>query len=46
MQHSKRRRLFTSRLYVNVTSILVECYVLSIDFYSAETWTLRKVEQK
>jgi hypothetical protein len=41
-----RRRLFTSRLDLNVRKKLLMCYVWSLAFYGAETWTLRKVDQK
>jgi hypothetical protein len=35
-QHSTIRRLFS----------LVKCYIWSLALYGAETWTLRKVDQK
>jgi hypothetical protein len=37
-QHSTRRRIFSPAL--------VKCYIWSIALYGAETWTLRKVDQK
>jgi hypothetical protein len=33
-------------LDLNLRKKLVNCYILSTDIYGAETWTLRKVEQK
>ena len=45
-QHSTRRRLFTSKLDLNLRKKLVKCYIWSRVFYGVETWTLRKVEQK
>jgi len=49
-QHSRRRkrrrRLFTSKLDLNLRKKLVKCYIWSIASYGAETWTLRRVDQK
>jgi hypothetical protein len=45
-QHSTRRRLFTSKLDLNLRKRLVKCYIWSIALYGAEMWTLRKVDQK
>jgi hypothetical protein len=45
-QHSTRRTLFTSKLDLNLRKKLVKCYIWSIALYGAETWTLRKVNQK
>jgi hypothetical protein len=45
-QHSTRRKLFTSKLDLNVRKKLVKCYIWSIALYGAETWILRKVDQK
>ena len=42
---SKKTR-FTSRLYLNLRKKPVKGYIWSIALYSAETWTLRKVDQK
>jgi hypothetical protein len=33
-------------LDLNLRKILVKCYIWSIAFYGAETWTLWKVDQK
>jgi formylmethanofuran dehydrogenase subunit E-like metal-binding protein len=43
---NKEKNLFTSKLYLNLRKKLVKCYILSIALYGAETWTLRKVDQK
>jgi hypothetical protein len=43
---NKKKNLFTSKLDLNVTKKLVKCYIWSIAFYGAETWTFRKVHQK
>jgi hypothetical protein len=40
------RRLFRSTLYLNLRKELVKCYMCSVAFSSAETWTLRKADQK
>jgi hypothetical protein len=45
-QHSTRRRLFTSKLDLNLGKKLVKCYIWSIALYGAEMWTLWKVDQK
>jgi hypothetical protein len=45
-QHSTRRRLFTSKLDLNLSKKLVKCYIWSITLCGAETWTLGKVDQK
>jgi hypothetical protein len=49
-QHSrrrrKRRRIFMSQLDLRLTKKLVKCYIWSIALYGAETWTVRKVDQK
>jgi hypothetical protein len=45
-QHSTRRRLFTSKLDLNLRKRLVKCYIWSIALYGAEMWTLWKVDQK
>jgi hypothetical protein len=46
-QHSTRRKnLFTSKLDLNLRKKLVKCYIWSIALYGAETWTLRKIDQK
>jgi hypothetical protein len=43
---NKRINLFTIKLDLNLSKKLVKCYIWSIAFYGAETWTLRKVDQK
>jgi hypothetical protein len=43
---NKKRTLFTSTLDLELSKKLVKCYVWSIAFYGAETWTLRAVHQK
>jgi len=43
---NKKRTLFTSTLDLELRKKLVECYIWSIALYSAETWTLRTVDQK
>jgi hypothetical protein len=43
---NKKKTLFTSNLDLNLRRKLVKCYIWSIAFYGAETWTLRKVDQK
>jgi hypothetical protein len=42
----KIKILFTSKLDLNLKKKLVKCYIWSIALYGAETWTLRKVDQK
>jgi hypothetical protein len=42
----KTTTLFTSKLDLNLRKELVNCYIWSIALYGAETWTLRKVDQK
>jgi hypothetical protein len=43
---NSRKNLFASKLDLNTGKKLVKCYICSIVFYGAETWTLRKVDQK
>jgi hypothetical protein len=43
---NKKRTFFTSTLDLELRKKLVKCYVWSIALYSAETWTLRAVDQK
>jgi hypothetical protein len=45
-QQSTRRRLFTSKLDLNLRKKLLKCYIWSIALYGAETLTPRKVDQK
>ncbi|KDR13536.1 hypothetical protein L798_11449, partial [Zootermopsis nevadensis] len=42
----KKRILLTSKLGLEMKEKLVKCYVWSVALYGAETWTLRKKEQK
>jgi hypothetical protein len=44
--HSVRRRLFTSKLDLNLRKKLIKCYIWSMALYGAETWTLRAADQK
>jgi hypothetical protein len=41
-----KKTLFTSKLDFNLRKKLAKCYIWSIALYGAETWTLRKVDQK
>jgi hypothetical protein len=43
---NKKKTLFTSKLDLSLRKKLVKCYIWSIALYGAETWTLRKVDQK
>jgi hypothetical protein len=43
---NKTKTLFTSKLDLNLRKKLVKCYIWSIVLYGAETWTLRKVDQR
>jgi hypothetical protein len=43
---NKKRALFTSTLDLELRKKLVKCYIWSIVFYDAETWTLRAIDQK
>jgi hypothetical protein len=43
---NKKKVLFTSKLDLNLRKKIVKCYIWSIAFYGAETWTLQKVDQK
>jgi hypothetical protein len=42
---NKKKNHFTSKLDLNLRKELIYCYIWSIAFYGAETWTLRKVDQ-
>jgi hypothetical protein len=42
----KKKIVFTSKLDLNLGKNLVMCYIWNIALYGAETWTLRKVDQK
>jgi hypothetical protein len=41
-----KKTLFTSKLDLELRKKLVKCYIWSIALYGAETWTLRKLDQK
>jgi hypothetical protein len=41
-----REGRFTSKLDLSLREELVKCYIWKIALYGAETWTLRKVDQK
>jgi DNA-directed RNA polymerase specialized sigma54-like protein len=43
---NKKKILSNSKLDLNLRKKLVKCYIGSIALYGAETWTLRKVDQK
>ena len=43
---NKKNNLFTNKLDLNLRKKLVKCYIWSMAFYGAETWTLRAVDQK
>ena len=43
---SKKKNLFTSKLDLNLRKKLIKCYIWSMAFYGAETWTLRAADQK
>jgi hypothetical protein len=43
---NKKETLFTSKLNLELRKKLVKCYIWSIALYCAETWTLRKLDQK
>jgi hypothetical protein len=43
---NKKKTLFTSKMDLNLRKKLVKCYIWSIALLGAETWTLRKVDQK
>jgi hypothetical protein len=43
---NKKRVLFTSKMDLELRKKLVNCYIWTIALCSAETWTLRAVDQK
>jgi hypothetical protein len=43
---NNKKALLTNKLDLNTRKKLVNCYIRSIALYGAETWTLRKVDQK
>jgi hypothetical protein len=46
VSYNKKKTFFTSKLGLSLRTKLVKCYIWSIALYGAETWTLRKVDQK
>jgi hypothetical protein len=42
----KKKTLFTRKFDLNLRNKLVNCHIWNTAFYGAETWTLRKVDQK
>jgi hypothetical protein len=42
----KKKTLFTTKLDLDLRKKLVKCYIWSVALYGAETWTLRKLDQK
>jgi hypothetical protein len=43
---NRKKTLFTSNLNLELRKKSVKCYIWSIALYGAETWTLRKLDQK
>jgi hypothetical protein len=43
---NKKKNLFTNKVDLNLRNKLVKYYIWGIALYGAETWTLRKIEQK
>jgi hypothetical protein len=43
---SKKITVFTRKLDLNIRKKLAKCFIWSIAFYGAGTWTLRKVDYK
>jgi hypothetical protein len=43
---NKKRTLFTSKLDLELRKKLAKCYIWNIALYGAETWALRKLDQK
>ena len=43
---NKKKKLFTSKLDLNLRKKLVKFYVWNMALYGAETWTLRATDQK
>ena len=41
-----KKTLFTSKLGLKLRKKLVQCYILHIALYGAETWTLQTVDLK
>jgi hypothetical protein len=45
-QHLAKRRLFFSKLDLILRKKRLKCYIWRLALYGAETWALRKVDQK
>ena len=43
---NKNKTLFTSKLDLYLRKKLIKCYIWSMAFYGAETWTLRTADEK
>jgi hypothetical protein len=43
---SRRKTLFANKLDLNLSKKLVKCYIWSMAFYGAETWTHRAADGK
>jgi hypothetical protein len=43
---NRKKTFFTSKLDLNLRKRLVKCCIWSRDLFGAETWTVRKVNQK
>ena len=46
LNKKKKKNLFTSKLDLNLRKKLVKCYIWSMAYYSAQTWTLRAADKK
>jgi hypothetical protein len=44
--NKKKKTLFTGKFELNLRKKLVKCYIWSMAFYGAETWTFRAADQK
>jgi hypothetical protein len=45
-EFNKKQTVFTIKLDLNFMKKLVKCYIWSLNLYSTDTGTLRKVDQK
>jgi hypothetical protein len=43
---NNKKKLFTSKVDLNLRKKLVKCYIWRVALYGDETWTLRAVDQK
>jgi hypothetical protein len=41
-----KKTVFTSKLDLSLSEKLMKCYIWSITLYGAETWKLRKMDEK